>query len=357
MKNKLAFIIGAVTVGYFIYGIVASYLGMTGEITFGFMNAFLIFIPLIILSIMLAWSINRRRDSLLVIRDRLLSFYFVASVLFFWGLSPIEDIFLLNISSGPDIAANTFFYLWQEVVFGGAAIGLFAFLFKPVSNFLRKYESDIKSIEEREIEEVSDLVSRFPIHTAVLSALVSFIAYVIGTTSFYITHFGTPITVAINNLLVGIAMGQMLFMVVYFFVRYILEDVNSILYIFGDVTSPKKVMSIRIKIFITGFSIGIFFVSIMTALFINMISGALDINMFYIGVAVNLILGTGIMILSGGALASNIIFSLRQVTHGMELIRAKNMSYRVNIKTGDEMEELAHEFNKLANCLDKKKCK
>ena len=354
MKNKHAFVIGIAMAAYFAYGMYSAYLGMVEKIYFDLSSEFIIFIPLVALSLLLFWAINRGATKANIITTRLISFFSLASIILFWGISPLEDVFLLNIS-GKYLAINTFFYLWQEIVFGGITIIFFSFLLRPVTAFLRDYEADPKNIRDNDVLKVSSIIKRFPLQTAAIAAIVSFFGYIIGAVNFYLNHVGAPGTVAVNSLLVGIAVGQMLFAVVYFFSRSILNDANDILSSFSEISPPELITGISSKIFMTVLSCGMFFIPITLGLFINLNTESITIDMFILGVITNFIFGVGIMILIGGMFASEIINSLEQLKRCMGLVRVNDLNCRLNIKTGDEMEEVGYEFNKMVAHLKNKK--
>jgi signal transduction histidine kinase len=64
-----------------------------------------------------------------------------------------------------------------------------------------------------------------------------------------------------------------------------------------------------------------------------------------------LLIGLGIALLASYFLARRIMGPLRVLGQGADRIADGDLSFRVNLKTGDEMETLAQEFNKMAGAL------
>ncbi|MDD3752766.1 MAG: hypothetical protein PHS16_02425 [Candidatus Colwellbacteria bacterium] len=355
MKNKLASIFGASFVAYFLYSMYYSYLGVIGEVSFGWIDVPKIFVPLIILICLITYSITRKIETLDIIRKKLICLYLIAVSFLFLFLSPLEEFFVLNIT-GREVALNTVFYLLEVVIFGAIGILVFMSWFKPVKEFLDSYQSDIKKISKENIKKITSVVESFSIKTAATAGILSLIAYIVGAFSLYLFSSSVSTLVIVNNLLVGLAISPIIFMIIYSVSDHILKDVNNILYVFGDITSPKRRISVGTKVISASFLPGSFFVAMSAALFLNFSAGLSSINFFYMGMAVNFVLTSSWAIIIGKTIIANAKNSLLEIRHGMELLESGNWDHRLNIKSGDEMELVAYEFNKMADEL-KKRCK
>jgi methyl-accepting chemotaxis protein len=148
----------------------------------------------------------------------------------------------------------------------------------------------------------------------------------------------------------------MIFSVIYFFSRSILEGVGSILYVFRDIAAPQRVIGVKGKIFFFGIAPGIFFIITAATLFFNLIDGKMSLDLFYSGIAANFAFALLLMVVIGEGLIMSAVSALREIKHGMELIQSGNWTHRISVRTGDEMEDVAYEFNKMADELEKR-CK
>lgn len=351
MKNKLIIIPVIAFIGWFVYGFFHSWSGITGA-PFDWTDTAIILLPLAALVVIIAAIMRRKPETTGIISIRLASFYISAIAILFWVISPMEDFLLLSIS-GRDLAVNIFFYLWEAVILGGAAVIVFMNWFKPVGEFLRRYQSDVKSIDKGKIIEISRLVSRFPLLTASVAAVINAGGYVIGALGFVFFRPDIDLSIVINNLMVGVAVGQVLFVVFYFFTRNILEDVSEVLYVFGDVTSPQRVVGITSKILLPGVSSMVFLAATTIAPIIGLVSASPDAVFSYTVILINFVLAIIIMILTGVAVSADLNGSVGEIKHGIELVQSGNWLHRINIKTGDEMEDVAYSFNKAMAAVEK----
>ena len=354
LKRRLAWMVGAIFVAWFVYGIASSFLGVTGA-PFDWSNALLILTPLTALALLFAFLIGGDDETTGVIKRKLISLYVIAIAVLFWVISPIEDFFILNIT-GSEVAIDVLTYLLMALVLGGIGIAIFMMWFRPIDEFMRKYQSDIKGIDRAKVSEISKAASWFPVRTALTAAFMSTLGYVVGAATFYLVHSDIPVTLVVNNILIGIAIGPMVFSVIYFFSRSILEGVGSILYVFKDIAVPQRVIGVKGKILFFGIAPGIFFTITSATLFFNLIDGRMSLDLFYSGIAANFAFALLLMVIIGEGLIMSAVSALYEIKHGMELMQSGNWTHRISVRTGDEMEDVAYEFNKMADELEKR-CK
>lgn len=354
LKRKLAWIVGLASIVWFAFSAWASFQGVMGA-PFGWRDAFFVFAPLTALISLFALLIGGDDETTSVIKRKLISLYMIATALLFWVISPVEDFLILNIT-GSEVAIDVLTYLLMFVVLGGIGVAIFMRWFRPIGEFMRKYQSDIKSITPAEVSEISKAVSWFPLRTALVAASMSAIGYLIGAATFFLVHSDAPPSLIINNILIGVAIGPTVFSVIYFFSRGILQDVGSVLYVFKDIASPQRVIGVKGKILSFSIPPGVFFTITSTALFFNLMNEGVSANLLYVGIALNFIFTVSFVVIIGGGLVSSIASALHEIKHGMELMQSGNWSHRVSVRTGDEMEDVAYEFNKMADYLEKK-CK
>ncbi len=63
------------------------------------------------------------------------------------------------------------------------------------------------------------------------------------------------------------------------------------------------------------------------------------------------LVGIGVFAFLGFIIATNIVRPIQELQKGAETIGGGNLNYRISIQTGDEIEDLANKFNKMANKL------
>lgn len=350
MKNKFSLISGSLLVIYFIYAINFCLTAIFGEILFTWQTAIKLLAPLVILSSIFLYFFKKEEWAIKMIQKKLFVLYGSVLLVSLWIIGPIENYLLMDVS-GKNIAIQIFSYLWETLVFGGLAIIIFNKMFKPIHNFLRNYESKVENITNEEVLKVSDLVARFPLQTASIAPIISILGYIIGSIQFYIVNPSIHTLIIVNNSLISLAIIPIQFLIIYFFTRYILNDVNNVLYTFGDITLPKKVLGINEKIILLSISYSIFFVPLFAGSLLNLTNNLISINKFHAGLWVNLFIAFIIMFLVGKAISKDLIHSLSEIKRGLQIIQECkcNAKYKINIKTGDEVEDLAHEFNKSVN--------
>ena len=352
LKRKLAWIVGTVSVAWLIYGIISSSSGVSGA-PFGWSKALLILLPLAVFISLFALLVGGDNETTSVIKRKLFSLYIIAIAALFLIISPIEDFFILNIT-GSEVAIDVLTYLLMAAILGGIGIAIFMKWFKPIGEFMRKYQSDVKSITSAEVSKISRAVSRFPFRTALTAAFISAIGYLIGAATFFLVHSEVPLMLAVNNILIGVAIGPIFFSIIYFFSRSILQEVGGVLYVFKDIASPQRVMGLKSKIFFFALAPGMFFVITSMALSSNLIAGRIGTDLFYAGVATNFAVAISLIMIIGQGLIMSVVSALNEIKHGLELMQSGNWTHRVSVRTGDEMEDVAYEFNKMADYLEKK---
>ena len=64
-----------------------------------------------------------------------------------------------------------------------------------------------------------------------------------------------------------------------------------------------------------------------------------------------LLIGLGVALLASGLVARRVLSPLKRLGEGVERIGSGDLSYRVDLKTRDEIETLAEQFNKMAGAL------
>ncbi|MHB9019876.1 MAG: hypothetical protein ACYC3G_03335 [Minisyncoccota bacterium] len=352
MKNKPALIVGVLASIYFVYAVIFSGMAAINESAFSWITVINLFIPLILLVLLFIYFFTKQLGDVKVIKKRLLALYVLVIMISFWIFAPIENYFLLSIS-GKEIAIQTFSYLWETLLLGSLAVFIFMKLFKPIDNFLINYESNIEKITPEEAKKVSEIATKFPLRTAIIVPFMTILGYIIGSIQFYLVNPSIHYLVIINNLLISLAVGPIIFLAIYFFTHRILKDTNNIFYTFGDITSPNKVLGFTNKILFFGSTYGMFFILIFIGLLINLSYGGIGMIEFYYGLGINFIFTLIIMLFVGNAISRDIIFSLLEIKKGLEIIRGGNYNYQINIKTGDEAENVAYEFNKTMHYLKK----
>jgi HAMP domain-containing protein len=351
LERKLAWIIGAASVAWFAYGIIFSFSGVIGAL-FNWRDAFLILLPLAALVSLFAFLMSGDDETTTVIKKKLISLYIITIAALFFVVSPIEDFLILNIT-GSAVAIDVLTYLVMAVCFGGVVVVLFMRWFKPIGEFMRKYQSDVKDITPAEVSEISRAVSWFPFRTALTSAILSSIGYLAGSATFFLVHTNTPPLLILDNILIGAAMGPIVFSIIYFFSRAILEGVGSVLYVFKDIALPQRVIGLERKVLSFSMFPGIFFTITSITLSFNLISGRISAELLYIGLAINFIFTALLVAIIGRGIVSSVISALHEIKHGMVLIQSGNWTHRVSVRTGDEIEDIAYEFNKMAEHLEK----
>jgi len=339
-------------VAYFLYAVIFSGRAAIDNVAFSWATVIKLFIPLIILASVSIYTFVGEIAGTQVIKKRLVALYACIIMISFWVFAPIENYFLLNIY-GREVAIQTFSYLWETLLFGSLAIVVFMKWFRPINEFLKNYESSVESITVEEAKKVSELSIKFPLRTATIAPIITILGYAIGSLQFYLINPSIHYLVVINNLLIGLAIGPITFLAIYFFTHQALKDVNNILYTFGDVTSPNKILGINNKVRFFGAAYGIFFTSIFIGLLINFSINGINTIEFYCGLGINFIFTLLLMLLVGNAMSADLIYSLTEIKKGLEIMRGGNWNYQINIKTGDETEGVAYEFNKTIQYLKK----
>jgi HAMP domain-containing protein len=179
---------------------------------------------------------------------------------------------------------------------------------------------------------------------------------VLSAISFLIIHPDFSLGLSLNIVLIGLAMGQAIFAIIYFFSRRILADITHILYSFGDITSPNKTLGIKFKIMISAACPGVFFVSTYLALLLSFLANRINFSLFSMGIVLNSILSFVIMYIISSGLVTGLLDALKEIKRGIEIVQSGSLQNRINVKTGDEIESVAYEFNIMTDYLEKR-CK
>ncbi|HUX35630.1 MAG TPA: hypothetical protein VMV71_01195 [Candidatus Paceibacterota bacterium] len=281
---------------------------------------------------------------------RFLSVFSALILVIFWITGPIQSYFTFDMS-GKQLSYLAFLYLWEVVVLGILFIYITMRWLGRVNKFLEDYSSDIKSITKERIENFSNFLSRFPINVAWLGFLFSLGGYALGSLQL-VFWGGARYEAGIKTLMVGLGLSPLFAFMLYVLSYRFLRGIYEILYSFGEVSKPSRVLSIVGKIMIFGFGMLLMVVFLLFPLAWNFFEGNIAINTFALGGGIIFLELIIVFYIAATVFAENITIPLEILKKGLQILQTGEKRYRINVRTGDEIEEVINEFNKAAGIID-----
>lgn len=348
LKNMAQFVLGVISFTYWCWAAwfsltIFSTMGSLEWRTFGF-----IFIPEIAIVLVFFYLMWPGKGSLEV-SNKFLSVFSILIVTIFWIISPIQSFFTLNLT-GREISFTAFLYLWEVMILGGLFIFILMHWLGRVKSFLGDYNADIKSITKERVESFSQFLSHFPLHVAYLGFFFSLIGYTLSAVQL-VFWAGAGYSEGIKSIISGLAFSPLFALLLYVLAYGFLRDIYEILYSFGDIAKPNRVLSIRGKVTILAFSFILIVISLLSTLIWNFLDGNITKNIFLLGAGIITFELIIILYISVKTLVDDITKPLEMLKKGFEILQTGEKRYRINVRTGDEIEELVYGFNKAADAL------
>jgi len=309
----------------------------------------LLLIPQVAMSLAFFYSLWPEKGSPEV-PGKFLSVFSTLIMVIFWIIGPIQSYFTFDMT-GKELSYLAFLYLWEVVVLGILFIYITMRWLRRVKNFLEDYSSDIKSITKERIENFSRFLSRFPLNVARLGFFIGLGGYVLA--SFQLVFWGgARYEAGIKTLMVGLGLSPLFGFMLYVLAYRFLGGIYGILYSFGQVSKPSRVLSIVSKIMIFGSGMLLMVVSLLLPLVWNFFEGNIDLNTFMLGGGIIILELIIVFYIAATVFAENIIRPLEILKKGLQILQTGEKRYRINVRTGDEIEEVINEFNKAAGIID-----
>lgn len=281
---------------------------------------------------------------------KFLSVFSILIMVIFWIIGPIQSYFTFDMA-GKQLSYLAFIYLWEVVVLGILFIYITMRWLRRVKKFMKDYSSDIKSITKERIENFSGFLSRFPLNVARLGFLFSLGGYVLGSLQL-VFWGGARYEAGIKTLMVGLGLSPLFAFMLYVLSYRFLGGIYGILYSFGEVSRPSRVLSIVSKIIIFGLGMIMMTVFLLFPLVWNFFEGHININTFALGGGIILLELIIVFYIASTVFAENITMPLEVLKKGLQILQTGEKRYRINVRTGDEIEEVINEFNKAAGIID-----
>ncbi len=313
--------------------------------TFAWWLVFLVSLSAVL--ILLLWPKNPQSE----IKRTLISSFISTTVVIFWIIGPLQSAFALHLTSR-QISFAALEYFLEVAVLGGVFIFIALRWFREFDLFLKDYSSNVSTITKDRIRSVSNSISYYPLRISLLGFFISFGGYLLGD-AMLVVFAGANRDQAIKDLLVALAMSPIAFLTLYSFGHWVLQKVNGVLASFGDILEPKAILPLKTKIMFLGFSSIILGVVLYAPLVWNFIEGHLPPGIFYLGLAITSLEVILIVYVSSLTFSADLTESLSELKRGLEVLQSDDKNYRINIKTGDEIEEAAYAFNRAAESLSK----
>jgi hypothetical protein len=350
IRNVAIGIFGASFFIFWVLGIWFSYLSFRIGYRFTWIDFAALFLPLLFSAFLLFYLLWPGEESS-SIRRKFLATYGLLAAAIIWLVGPIQSFFVLNLDY-TQISLSAFSYLIEGLFFGIVVVGLVLRRLKKVDEFLADYHSKIKSISKSRVEEVSEIISTYPLKVSALGFFAVLGGYFLGAAILFWVG-GVSYRDAIKDALTGLAIAPILFLSVYVITYKYLRGVNEILYTFGDVLRPRRVLFIGQKMMLLGGAFLLLMMMMFLPLFWDCLSETISDNKLIGGLAVMSVEFALIIYLSTRAFIADLQSALVKIEKGLEILQSENWDYRLNIKTGDELENIAYDYNKAVEELRK----
>jgi hypothetical protein len=351
-KIQLAatYIFGVSFMLFWIWGIWFSFLSFRINYPFDWIDFVALFLPLLFSAFVFLYLLWPGKQSSMM-RRKFLTIYGVLTAVIIWLVGPIQTFFVLNLTDS-QISLSAFNYLIEGLVFGSAVLYVVLNWLKKVDDFLRDYHLKIKAIGRERVEEVSETISTYPLRVSVLGSSVVFFGYIIA--ALILLFFGeTNYRDVIKDALTGLAIAPILFLLVYVITYKYLQGVNEILYVFGDVVRPRRVLSLGQKMILLGAGLFLLVMMMFLPLFWDCLTGSILSWKLVAGLIMMSLEFVVIIYFAIRSFVSDLEGGLAKIEKGLEILQSKDWDYRLNIKTGDELEDIAYDYNRAIEELKK----
>lgn len=308
-------------------------------------------IPEIILALIFFYLLWPGKDSPNV-STKFLSVFSILILAVLWIVGPLQSYFTLNLDNR-GISFSAFLYSFEVMLFGGLFTYVVLRYLRRVRIFLKDYSSNIEAITRERAEKFSEFLSGFPLKVARIGFLFVFGGFLISAPQLIFWGWTTT-EVAVKSIFIGLAIAPVMALLMYILARRFLSGVFEILYSFGDVSHPKLVLSIEGKILMLGSCVMLMAISLLFPLIWNFVEENISLQMFLLGCGITLLELLSIFYVSVKAFAYDITNSLDVLKKGLEILQTGEKRYRINMRTGDELEEVIGEFNKIPGTIDKR---
>lgn len=343
-RNIAKFISGLTFFVYWCWTSLFSLQAFIREDVFNWGHFALLFIPQIILALiffLLLWPGKDSTD----ISSKFVSVFSILIACVLWVVGPLQSFFTLGLDAR-GISFSAFLYFFEVVAFGGLFIFILIRQLKHVRVFLKDYSSDIKTITKERVEGFANFLSSFPVKIARIGFLFAFSGYLLATPQL-ILFAGTSYEVAIKTVFIGLAVAPIITLLMYVLARRFLSGVYEILYSFGSVAKPKLVLSIENKIMLIALGVFLMAISFLFPLAWNFFENNISVETFLLGGGIMILELISISYISTKAFVYDLKRSLDVLKKGLTILQSGDKRYRINIRTGDEIEEIIDEFNKV----------
>jgi len=337
---------------FWIWGIWFSYLSFLIEYDFDWVDFIFLFLPLLFSAFFLFYLIWPGEESP-SLRQKFLVVYSSLTAVIIWFVGPIQTFIMLNLNYA-QIALVAFSYLLEGLFFGMVVVYFVLKQLDKVDKFLADYHSKIKSISKARVEEVSEIISAYPLKVSVIGFFVVLGGYLIGAAILFWPG-GVSYRDAIKDAMIGLAIAPILFLSVYVITYRYLRGVSEVLYTFGDVLKPRRVLSIGQKMMCLGGSFFLLTTAMFVPLFWDCLSETIS-DQKLIGGLIAMSVGFALIIyFSIKVFVADLQSALIKIEKGLEILQSEEWDYRLNIKTGDELEDIAYDYNKAVEELKKRR--
>lgn len=336
---------GLIFFAYWAWSSAFSLEAFINNLPFGWEQFSLLLIPEIILALFFCYFLWPGKDSPDV-SAKFLSVFSILIVVVLWIVGPFQSFFTLDINH-QGISFSAFLYSFEALVFGSVFLYVMMRYLRKVREFLADYASNIKTITKERTDKLSEFLSGFPLKIARIGFFFTFGGYFIATPQL-IFIAKTTNEVALKSIFIGLAISPILALLMYIFARHFLSGVFEILYSFGNVARPKLVVSVGNKIMILSFFMLLMVFSLLFPLAWNFHEDNISSQTALFGFGAMLLEILVMYYISARVLTADISRSLDALKKGLEILQTGERRYQINTRTGDEMEEVIDEFNKVA---------
>ena len=351
MGKKIARVIsGAAFFAYWGWASMSAFESFTRGDVFRWEHFANLLIPEIILALVFFYLVWPGKDSTDV-SGKFLSVFSTLIIVLLWVIGPLQSFFTLNLDNR-GISFSAFLYSFEVMIFGALFIFVILRYLRRVKIFLKDYSSNIKSITHERADEFSEFLSSFPLKAARIGFLFVFGGFMISAPQLIFWGWTTT-EVAIKSIFIGLAMAPVMALLMYILARRFLSGVFEILYSFGDVSHPKLVLSIEGKIMMLGSCMLLMAVSMLFPLLWNFFESNIGFQALLLGCGIMLLEIITISYVSIKAFVYDITSSLDILKKGLEILQTGEKRYRINMRTGDEFEEVVDEFNKIPGMVNR----
>ena len=351
MVKRIAKIVsGVVFFAYWAWVSMSSFEAFSRGDTFGWEHFAALLIPEIILALIFFYLLWPGKDSPDV-SSKFLSVFSMLIVAILWVIGPLQSFFTLNLDNR-GISFSAFLYSFEVMLFGGLFLFIIMRYLGQVRLFLKDYSSNIKSITHERAEKFSTFLSNFPLKVGRLGFIFTFGGYLLSAPQ--LIFWGhTASEAAVKSIFIGLAISPVIALLMYILARRFLSGVYEILYSFGEVSHPKLVLSIGGKVMMLGSCIFLMAVSLLLPLVWNFFEENIGLRMFLLGCGLMLLELIFVFFFSVKAFVYDITSSLDILKKGLEIHQTGEKRYRINMRTGDELEDVIDEFNKIPGTIDR----